>query len=290
MDKHGQENGTGEAQRLQKILAAAGVGSRRFCETLITDGRVSVNGRVAAELGAKAVPGVDAIAVDGRPVETGAARVTFLADKPRGVMCTSSDPEGRLTVVEWAARTEPGCRGVRLYSIGRLDYDSEGLILLTNDGALAQALAHPRHHVEKEYRAWLERPLTRREMDEVLDGVEVDGERLRALAVVPEKPAPGRAPSVRLVLGEGRNRHIRRMLGAVGVEVRRLRRIRIGRLLETDLRGREIRALNEREVARLLEEAGPKGRPARGAVRHQTDSRAAKGMGPSRRSSMESSG
>ena len=235
--------------RLQKYLAAAGVGSRRACEELIVAGRVRVDGVRVTELGTRVDPDAQTVELDGRPVRPERRR-TYLADKPPKIVCTSHDPEGRPTIVEWAARMGADPR-LRLYTIGRLDYDSEGLILLTNDGELAQAFAHPRHHVEKEYRAWTDLFATRDQIAAMLEGVEDDGEVLRALAVVPEASRPGRPPSLRIVLGEGRNRHIRRMLDVLGLRVKRLRRIRIGSLSESDLRGRPLRELAPAEIARL---------------------------------------
>ena len=235
--------------RLQKFLAAAGVGSRRHCEELITAGRVQVDGTAVTQLGTRVDPDRQRVAVDGRPVRPEPHR-TYLADKPRNLMCTSHDPEGRPTIVEWAARMGAD-RRLRLYTIGRLDYDSEGLILLTNDGDLAHAFAHPRHHVEKEYRAWTDRFATREQIAAMIEGVEDDGELLRALSVVPEVSRPGRPPSLRIVLGEGRNRHIRRMLDALGLRVKRLRRIRIGPLTESALRGKPLRELSPAELDSL---------------------------------------
>ena len=235
--------------RLQKFLAAAGVGSRRHCEELIVAGRVRVDGAVVTALGTRIAPDRQRVELDGQVVRPEPLR-TYLADKPRNLMCTSHDPEGRPTIVEWAARMGADPR-LRLYTIGRLDYESEGLILLTNDGELAHAFAHPRHHVEKEYRAWTDLFATRDQIAAMLAGVEDDGEVLRALAVVPEASRPGRPPSLRIVLGEGRNRHIRRMLAVLGLRVKRLRRIRIGSLSESDLRGRPLRELAPAEIARL---------------------------------------
>ena len=235
--------------RLQKYLASAGVGSRRSCEELIVAGRVRVAGVRVTELGTRVDPDAQTVELDGRPVRPERRR-TYLADKPPKIVCTSHDPEGRPTIVEWAARMGADPR-LRLYTIGRLDYDSEGLILLTNDGELAQAFAHPRHHVEKEYRAWTDLFATRDQIAAMLEGVEDDGEVLRALAVVPEASRPGRPPSLRIVLGEGRNRHIRRMLDVLGLRVKRLRRIRIGSLSESDLRGKPLRELAPAEIARL---------------------------------------
>ena len=236
--------------RLQKFLAAAGVGSRRHCEELIVAGRVRVDGAVVAQLGARVDPDAQRVELDGQPVRAEPHR-TYLADKPRGILCTSFDPEGRPTIVEWAAQMGTDPR-LRLYTIGRLDYDSEGLILLTNDGALAQEFAHPSRHVEKEYRAWIDRLATRDQLEAMLEGVEENGEHLRALAVVPEAARPGRPPTLRIVLGEGRNRHIRRMLEVLGIRVKRLRRIRIGPLSEADLRGQPLRELSPSELDRLV--------------------------------------
>lgn len=236
--------------RLQKFLASAGVGSRRHCEELIAAGRVQVDGQTVTQLGTRVEPEKQRVAVDGRPVRPERHR-TYLVDKPRGLMCTSHDPEGRPTLVEWARRMGADPR-LRLYTIGRLDYDSEGLILLTNDGELAHAFAHPRHHVEKEYRAWTDRFATREQVAAMLTGVENEGEVLRALSVVTEATRPGKPPALRIVLGEGRNRHIRRMLEAVGLKVKRLRRIRIGPLTESALRGKPLRELSGAECAALL--------------------------------------
>ena len=235
--------------RLQKFLASAGVGSRRACEELIAAGRVQIDGQTVTELGTRVAPDRQHVAVDGRPVRPEPHR-TYLADKPRNLMCTSHDPEGRPTIVEWAARMGADPR-LRLYTIGRLDWDSEGLILLTNDGELAHAFAHPRHHVEKEYRAWTDGFATREQVAAMLAGVEDDGEVLRALAVTPEVSRPGKPPALRIVLGEGRNRHIRRMLAALGLGVNRLRRIRIGPLTESALRGQPLRELSAAEIAAL---------------------------------------
>lgn len=241
--------------RLQKFLASSGVGSRRHCEELIVGGRVRIDGVVITQLGTRVDPDTQRVELDGDWVRPEPHRI-YLADKPHGLLCTSHDPEGRPTVIEWAAHMGADPQ-LRLYTVGRLDHDSEGLILLTNDGDLAQALAHPRHHVEKEYRAWTDHFATRDQIAAMLAGVEHDGEFLRALAVVPEASRPGRPPTLRILLGEGRNRHIRRMLEVVGLRVQRLRRIRIGPLTEADLRGKPLRELPPAELSRLLTHENP---------------------------------
>lgn len=238
-----------EEVRLQKALAAAGVASRRACEELIRAGRVTVDGVVVREMGVKVRMGEQRLAVDGREIGGAQARRTYLADKPRGVICTSRDPQGRTTLLEWARRT--GLPEGRYFSVGRLDADSEGLILLTTDGDLAQRWGHPSAGTEKEYRVWGDRRVGRRETEAWLRGVEDDGETLRALRVEVEAGSGGRV--CRVVLGEGRNRQVRRMWAALGVGVKRLRRVRIGGLDEAALGGRRLAEL----PPETLEKASP---------------------------------
>lgn len=230
-------------ERLQKYLARCGVGSRRACEDLIRAGRVRVDGRAATVLGTTVDPAAAKVEVDGRPV-TPEAHAYILLNKPRGVVCTSHDPEGRPRAIDFV-RGVPG----RIYTVGRLDFASEGLILLTNDGALAHRLMHPRHHIEKTYEVWVEPALNRHAIRQLEHGV-VDGdETLRTLAVTRSgKDALGFRYQV--VLGEGRNRHIRRMMAAVGVRVKRLVRIRMGDLSLGTLKPGEFRDLTpgEREA------------------------------------------
>ncbi|MBR6021179.1 MAG: rRNA pseudouridine synthase [Kiritimatiellae bacterium] len=227
--------------RLQKALAAAGVGSRRGCEELIRAGRVTVDGEVVREMGVRVRAG-QRLAVDGVEVGGAQPRRTFLADKPRGVICTSRDPQGRKTLLEWAR--EEGLPEGRFFSVGRLDVDSEGLILLTTDGDLAQRWGHPSAGTEKEYRVWGDRSVGAREVEAWRRGVESDGETLKALRVDVEKGSGGRV--FRVTLGEGRNRQVRRMCEAVGVRVRRLRRVRIGSIGERALKGRRLVELDSR--------------------------------------------
>jgi 23S rRNA pseudouridine2605 synthase len=239
---------TAVAERLQKILSAAGVASRRLAETLIRQGRVTVNGAPVTTLGAKADAARDVIRVDGRRVRVDVARRTYLVNKPRGVVCTRSDPQGRTTIVDLLARH--GIRGY-LYPVGRLDYDSEGLLLVTNDGALAARLMHPRHGLEREYRVEVRGVPSARALERLRRGVVLDGRRT-APADVRLVAAKGGARAVLAVtLREGRKRQVRRMCERVGHPVVRLVRVRIGPIRDDRLEPGAVRALRPHELAAL---------------------------------------
>lgn len=236
-------------ERLQKLLARAGLGSRRVCEELIGAGRVTVND-VVAQLGERADPAVDRIALDGVPVVVRSDLVYYLLNKPRGVVTTASDPQGRPTVVELVP-AEP-----RVFSIGRLDAETEGLLILTNDGDLTQLISHPSHGVEKAYVAEVTGTPSRAALRSLREGVELDdGPTAPARASVVARH-DGDAV-VELVVHEGRNRLVRRMLDAVGHPVRRLVRTRIGPLRDTTLAPGAWRPLTAREVRALYEAATP---------------------------------
>ena len=205
-------------QRLQKILSAGGVCSRRKAEEYLREGRVTVNG-VPAALGDKADPETDTIALDGVPVGRTETRTLLMLYKPRGVVTTLADEKGRRTV----AALVKDC-GARVWPVGRLDLDSEGLLLLTDDGALTHALLHPSHEVEKEYRVWVEGDVDA--ALPVLRGpMELDGYALR-----PARVTPAGEGVLSVVIHEGRNRQVRRMCAQAGLEVRRLKRVREGRV------------------------------------------------------------
>jgi 23S rRNA pseudouridine2605 synthase len=237
-----------EGERLQKVLAAAGLGSRRVCEILIEEERVTVNGEVAI-LGRRVDPETDRIEVDGLRVPVRPGLVTYLLNKPRGVVSTAADPQGRPTVVELVP-AEP-----RIFPVGRLDTDTEGLILLTNDGDLAHRLTHPSFGVEKEYLAQVDGSPTPADLRRLREGIELeDGMTAPAKASL---TAPG---AVRLVIHEGRNRQVRRMLEAVGYPVKRLVRTRIGPLADRRLKPGEWRVLEMEEVRALEAAAVPRSR------------------------------
>jgi len=229
-----------QGERLQKVLAVRGWGSRRVCEDLISAGRVSVNGEVAT-LGRRVDTETDRVEVDGVPIGVKPGLVYYLLNKPAGTVTTSIDTHGRPTVVELVP-AEP-----RVYPVGRLDMETEGLFLLTNDGELAQRLTHPSHGVEKEYLAEVAGGnVAQGKLRRLREGVELD-DGITAPAKV-SQPSPG---VLRLTIHEGRNRQVRRMCEAIGHPVERLVRVRIGTLRDASLGPGEWRALTPGEVKTL---------------------------------------
>jgi pseudouridine synthase len=232
---------SGSGIRLQKILSQAGVASRRAAEQLIEEGRVSVNGRTVREMGVKADPAADDIRVDGRRLRAPERHRYILLNKPAGVVTTRSDPQRRRTVLDLLG-------GVReyVYPVGRLDYDSEGLLILTNDGDLAARLTHPRHEVARTYEAYVAGTPDEEAIEQLRRGIPLDGKRTR--------PADVKLLGQRVLLitiREGRNRQVRRMCEAVGHPVKKLRRVRIGPITDRRLRLGEWRELTRVEVEKL---------------------------------------
>ena len=244
--------GEGAGERVQKVLARAGLGSRRTCDELVAAGRVTVNGEVA-EPGTRVDPDHDTIAVDGAVVGVRPGLVHYLLNKPAGVVTTASDPQGRPTVVGLVP-AEP-----RVFPVGRLDADTEGLLLLTNDGDLAQRVAHPSHGVEKEYLAEVEGTPSRGALRRLREGVELDDGPTAPAQVT--AVAPG---ALRITLHEGRNRQVRRMCAAVGHPVVRLVRVRIGPLADRQLAPGEWRELTQAEVRSLERATVARARPRPG--------------------------
>jgi 23S rRNA pseudouridine2605 synthase len=241
----GSPAASGELIRLQKVLASAGVGSRRACEILIATGRVSVDGVVVDQLGARVDPGTAEVAVDGRRVSVRPGLVYLALNKPRGILSAMSDDRGRATVGD-LVRDRPE----RLFHVGRLDSDSEGLLLLTNDGPLANGLMHPSQGVPKTYLAEVEGSVSRDITRTLLHGVELDDGFIRVDTVrIIERL--GERTLVEVVLHEGRNRIVRRLLAAVGHPVRRLVRTAIGPLQLGGQRPGVLRELSQDEVSSL---------------------------------------
>jgi len=235
--------------RLHKLLAQSGVASRRRCEELMLAGRVEVDGAVVTRLGAKVDPRRAVIRVDGARLPPVSPHAYLALNKPRGVVSTMSDPEGRRCLADLVAD-----RQERLFHVGRLDTDTEGLLLLTNDGDLAHRLAHPSYEVPKTYVAEVDgvlRPATRQLL---LTGVELD-DGLVACDAVTVRTSHGDRTIVEVVLHEGRNRIVRRMLDAVGHPVRRLTRTAVGGVRLGSLRPGQVRDLNPDELGPLLDAA-----------------------------------
>jgi 23S rRNA pseudouridine2605 synthase len=238
-------------ERLQKILSQAGVASRRASEQLMLEGRVTVNGVTVMELGTKAEPGKDDIRVDGRRVKLVEHHRYLLLNKPRGYVTTRSDPQRRPTVIDLL-------RGVReyVYPVGRLDYESEGLLLVTNDGDLAARLTHPSHEVARVYEARVLGVPDAHDLDRLSRGLVIDGHRT-APAEVRLMPLRRDTQTATLVITihEGRNRQVRDMCDAIGHPVEHLRRVAIGPIRDAKLKLGHWRELNEKEVERLKQAA-----------------------------------
>ncbi|MDQ3488900.1 MAG: rRNA pseudouridine synthase [Acidobacteriota bacterium] len=241
--------------RLQKILSTAGISSRRAAETLIVEGRVTVNGTPVTELGSKADPDTDDIRVDGRRVKIASRRRYILMYKPRGYITSRMDPEQRPTVNDLLLKG-----GVRdyIYPVGRLDYESEGLLLLTSDGDLAEKLMHPSHAVPREYHVRVRGVPTEETLDRLSRGIVLDGRKTAPAQIEIIKQvesSSGGDAILSVLIHEGRNRQVRRMCEAVGHPVSRLKRVRIGPITDGDIRPGEFRDLSDKEVAALKREA-----------------------------------
>jgi len=236
--------------RLQKVLAAAGLGSRRACEELIDQGRVEVDGRLVLEQGLRVDPRSSIIKVDGMRIPTAPGHVVLALNKPRGVHSTMTDERGRPCVGDYLKG-----RRERLFHVGRLDADTEGLLLLTNDGDLAQRLSHPSHGVTKTYLAQVKGTIPRDLGRRLRDGVELEDGIVRVDRFKVVTSAPGRA-LVEVVLHEGRKHVVRRMLKEVGHPVEGLVRVKVGPIGLGDLRSGKVRTLTLTEVGELYAAAG----------------------------------
>lgn len=231
--------------RLQRILAEAGVASRRSSEALIRDGRVAINGQVAT-LGAKADPEVDQVTLDGQPLAQ-KPKAVWMLHKPPGVVTTKHDPQGRRTVMDLLSTDWQ-----HLYPVGRLDYDTSGLLLLTNEGDLAHQLAHPRHAVWKVYRATVNGPVDPAALDQLRQGIRLEEGMTAPAKVTVLKDGP--VTELEIAIRQGWNRQIRRMTDAVGHPVLSLQRVAFGPLELGDLPPGSSRPLDEDEVSRLRQE------------------------------------
>ena len=233
-------------ERLQKIIAARGLCSRRQAEKWIEEGRVRVNGNTA-HLGDTADLSEDVIEVDGKRLPKAGEKLYLMLNKPRGYVTTLSDEKGRKNAAELVA----GC-GVRVYPVGRLDMDSEGLLLFTNDGEFANLMMHPRHEVDKVYRVWVTN-FAPEKLEALKEPIELDGYTIKKPKVRPVRTEPTRA-ILDVTIHEGRNRQVRRMCQAAGLEVARLKRIAEGALRIGDLKSGQWRELEPKEIELLLKD------------------------------------
>lgn len=231
--------------RLNKFLSGAGIASRRKCDGLITDGLISVNGKVVTELGTVINEKKDKVVYQGVEVKLPTSFVYIKLNKPKGYACTASDEKGRKTIYDLIKCEE------RLFSVGRLDYDTEGLIILTNDGDFANKIMHPKYELEKEYQVTIEGEIKESELAVMRNGVVVDGERMPPARVkYLEKTSGGTKLSV--VIHEGQNRQVRRMFEAIGKSIKLLKRVRIGGVKLGGLSRGEYRDLTEAELNLLV--------------------------------------
>lgn len=252
-------------ERLQKILSRAGVASRRAAERILVEGRVTVNGEIVSELGSKADPVADVVRVDGVQVRPQKQHVYLLLNKPKGVISTRHDPEGRTTVMNLLPAV-PG-----LFPVGRLDVTTEGLILLTNDGAFAERVAHPRYEVPRVYHAKVRGVPAAPTLARLRQGVHYEGERLAADRV--RILEADNNAWLEVTVHEGRHHEVRRLLEAVGHPVSKLKRVGFGPLTTKGLKPGEFRALTAQEVRALLARAARRsGPPVRTARRPARDS------------------
>ena len=231
--------------RLHKYLALCGVASRRACEDLIARGHVAVDGQIIDWQGVCIDPDSSRVTVDGESVFI-QQKVYFCLNKPQDVICTSHDTHGRRTILDLLPEIPE-----RVYTVGRLDRDSEGLLLVTNDGDLAAQLMHPRHHIPKIYHVWLDKPIDHAQARHLIDGVIHEGEKLTAGKVIPLKNDKSPFHAYEVTLLEGKNRQIRRMFAVLNRRVKRLLRISIGPLELGNLQKGQWRALTKKEVQSL---------------------------------------
>lgn len=239
-------------ERLQKILAQAGVASRRHSEELIQNGKVKVNGKIVTELGTKVDAQRDRIEVNGKRIPAPEKKVYYLLHKPRGYVTTLQDDRGRKTVMDLMEGVEQ-----RVFPVGRLDYDSEGLLILTNDGELTQALTHPRHKVKKTYQVTVEGIPAEEDLERMAKGLELE-DGMTAPAEVKLVSIGEDRSSLMISIYEGRNRQVRRMCEYIGHQVLRLRRIRMGTLQLDKLKSGEMRPLTHRELREMMALVGLK--------------------------------
>ena len=239
-------------ERLQKILSRAGIASRRAAEQIILDGRITVDGKIITELGAKFDININKISVDNKPISLTEEKIYILLNKPQNVLSSAKDDRGRTTVVDLINDVNE-----RIYPVGRLDYDTEGLILLTNDGELMNSLLHPKYQINKTYLAKVTGNVTKDKLYKLQNGIQLD-DGLTAPAIVRVVGKSNTEAKIEITIHEGRNRQVRRMFAAIDCEVKKLKRIKFANLTIHDLKIGQYRRLTETELENLYQTAGLK--------------------------------
>ncbi|MFV9510727.1 pseudouridine synthase [Tepidibacillus sp. LV47] len=232
-------------QRLQKVIAEAGISSRRKAEQLIINGQVMVNGKIVTTLGVKVDPDRDQIIVNGKKIKSHPKKVVVLLNKPKKVITSMKDPQGRKTVVDLIHISE------RIYPVGRLDYDTEGLLLLTNDGELANRLMHPRYELDKTYEAIVDGNPKEFELERLRKGIQLEDGLTSPAKVEKITINKKNQAKIKITIHEGRNRQVRRMFQAIGYSVIHLKRVQYGFLTLKGVSVGQYRFLNEEEICRL---------------------------------------
>ncbi len=256
--KHSTKVNLPEEMRLQRFIAKTGLASRRQAEEMIAEGRVKVNGKLVTQTGTKVRPRFDSVSLDGRRIYIKTQLKVLLLNKPKGVICTRKDPQGRETVYDML-----GSKAAGLQTVGRLDYNSEGVLLLTNDGDLAYALTRPESRVSRVYRVRVFGPVDEDAMEDVVrNGVEENGELLRAESIEIDQVTSSNL-WMTVVLREGKNRHIRRIMEALGLTVSRLIRVDFAGVTTENLRPGVSRLLEASEIATLRKAVAKKGKKKR---------------------------
>lgn len=233
--------------RLNKFLADHGVASRRKADELIDEGRVEVNGRKVFELGVKVDPSKDRVKVSGKLVSVKPQPVYFVFNKPRSVVTSTADPQGRPIVLDYFKRIK-----YRIFPVGRLDWDTEGLLLMTNDGDFANEIANPKSNITKTYHAKLNDLITREKMDKLLKGVSIIGGKVKAVHIKKLKKGSERKDWVEITITEGKNRQVRKMFEKIGYDVEKLKRVSIGQLKLGSLKSGDYRPLTHKDLEKLF--------------------------------------
>jgi 23S rRNA pseudouridine2605 synthase len=234
--------------RINKYLADCGISSRRKADEIISEGQVQINGKTIFELGVRVEPGVDRVTVGGKPVKPPTQKIYVIFNKPDHVLTTMEDPEGRPTVADFVEQLP-----VRVFPVGRLDWDTEGLLLLTNDGDFAQKVMHPKEQIPKTYLAKLDGKPSAMQLSKLLRGVTIPGGRVRALLAETAKVGDSdKYGWVKIVIGEGKNRQVRHMFKKIGFDVKKLKRVAIGQLTLGSLRSGEYAFLDQGALLRIF--------------------------------------